>query len=172
MPDRALDRSGLLLLRQHRFEFDHCRIAARCELGFRVPDIGDSTRHARSEIAPSLPQNHHCAAGHVFTTMIARTLYDGCGARIPNREPLASDPTEVGLALDRSVQHRIAHDDVLGRCPPKIARRSHDHATTRQSLTDIVVGLADQVHRHAPGQECAKALTRSPIQLNMNRVIR
>ena len=44
------------------------------------------------------------------------------------------------------------------------ARLADDHAAARQALADIVVGVADQVERHAAREERAEAPPAMPVK--------
>ena len=91
--------------------------------------------------------------------MVARAFDHRDGARVPHREAFARDASEIGLARDRAIQDGVADDDVLVRRAGRGFGRTHRDAAPRQSLADIVVGIARQVERDAVGQPGAEALS-------------
>ena len=90
--------------------------------------------------------------------MVARAFDDCDRARIPDCEALTRDAGEIRLARDRAVKDGVADDDVLVCRAGRGFGRTHRDAAPRQSLADIVVGIARQIERDAVGQPCAEAL--------------
>ena len=105
--------------------------------------------------------------------MVARTLHDRDGTGIAHRETLARDAAEVTFSGDRAVKHRIADDhrvfrhDLLGR-----GGRIDDEAPSRQTLADVVVGLAFEFERHAVGHPGPEALACRALELDVDRPVR
>ena len=98
-----------------------------------------------AKLRPVSPIDDDDAAGHVLAAVVARALDHRDGAGVAHREALARDAAEVALARDRAVQHRVAdHDRVLGRRPCSASRRPDDQLAARQTLADVVVGVAGQ----------------------------
>ena len=104
--------------------------------------------------------------------MIAGTLDHRGGARQSHRKALAGHAVEERLAGDRAVQRGIANDDVLGTGAAEVIGAAHDHASARQALARVVVGVAHQVERHAVRQERAKALAGGAVELDVDGVVR
>src|SRR5439155_6929062 len=98
------------------------------------------------------------AAGHVFAAVVAYAFHHGVCAGIAHREALAGDAAEVRFAGDRAVKHDVAGDDVLGGLAAEFRRRLNRVPAARASLAAVVVGVADEVERHALGEESAEAL--------------
>src|SRR3546814_2852678 len=72
-----------------------------------------------------------------YTTLFRSALGHGNRTGIAHREAFAGDAVEIGLALNRAVEHRIADDDVLGRLQRRPGRRMDDDPAARQALADI-----------------------------------
>ena len=157
---------------RHRIQQDHRAIAEVLEDAFRIVDIGNATRHAGCEIAPSLAQHHDNPAGHVLAAMVADAFNDGDGARIAHRKPLACNALEIGFASDRAVEHGVADDDVFGRLACRVLGLAYDHATAGEAFADIIVGVAHEIEGDAARQEGAEALPGRPGQSDVNRFIR
>ena len=92
-------------------------------------------------------------------------------AGVAHAEALAGHAAEERLAVDRAVQHGVADDDVLVGAAAEVVGRPHDDAPARQSLADVVVGLADQIERDAARQERAEALPGGAGELHVDRVV-
>ena len=90
--------------------------------------------------------------------MVADAFDHRLRAGIAHREALARDAAEVGLAVDRAVEHDVAGDDVLGRLAAELGRGLHRDAAAGESLAAVVVGVADEIEPHAAREERAEAL--------------
>ena len=66
-------------------------------------------------------------------------------------ESLTSDTVEKCLAFNRAIQHRVTHNNVLGSIATELVRCTHHNASTRQSLTDIVIRITNQIQSNAIG---------------------
>ena len=58
-----------------------------------------------------------------------------------------------------AVEQRVADDHVFLGIEGRAGRRLHDDPPAGQPLAQVVVGVADQLQRHAVGQERAEALS-------------
>ena len=124
-----------------------------------------------AKLRPVAPSTRHGAAGHVFAAVVADALDHRVRAGVAHREALARDAAEVRLARDRAVEHDVAGDDVLGRLAAELGRGLHRDAPARQAFAAVVVGVADQVERHALRQERAEALAGRAGKADVDRVI-
>ena len=104
--------------------------------------------------------------------MIADPFDDRHAAGVANRETLAADTGEEGLAIGRAIHHGVADDDVVLRVTTKIRTRLDDEATARQTLADVVIALAGQFQCYALGQEGAETLAGGAGQLDVNGIVR
>src|SRR5690606_18354448 len=86
-------------------------------------------------------------------------------------EAFARNAAEVALAADRTVEHRVAHDDRLFRHNAAVLRRVDDEAAAGEALADIVVRLAFEFERHARRDPDAEALSGRAGELHMDRVV-
>ncbi len=86
-------------------------------------------------------------------------------------EALAGDAVEESLAGNRTVQHRVAGDNVIDRTATELGVRTHDNAAAGQSLADVVIALANQIQCHAMCQERACRLACGTLQLDMDGVV-
>ena len=103
--------------------------------------------------------------------MVARAFHHRGGAGVAHREALAGHAVEERLTSQRTVQHGVADDDVVGRLTAELVRRTHDHAAARQALAHVVVAVAHQVQRDAMRQERAERLAGRALHLHVDRVI-
>src|SRR6202034_1236302 len=158
-----------LFLGSDRIELHHCQIATLGERTALVEDVGDATRHARSEVAPGLTDDHDDAAGHIFTAMIAGALDDRDRAGIAHPEALTRHAAEVAFAGGRAIKYGVADDDRgFRRHLCRLLRRVDDDAPARQPLADIVVRLSLELKRHAFGEEGPEALPRGALEFDMD----
>ena len=97
-------------------------------------------------------------AGHVLAAVVAGALDDGDGARVSYGEPVARLAGGEQLACGRSVEHRVADDQVLVR-GIRVGGASEGpdgDLATAQSLADVVVGLALELQMHASSRNAPK----------------
>src|SRR3546814_11218634 len=99
-----------------------------------------------------------------YTTLFRSALGHGNRTGIAHREAFAGDAVEIGLALNRAVEHRIADDDVLGRLQRRPGRRMDADPAARQALADIVVRDAGQFPRAAGGEPRTAADRKSVVE--------
>src|SRR5208337_4883505 len=161
-----------LLLGRNGLKLNHRHVAALGEGSGLVENVGDAAGHAGGEIAPGLANDDDNAAGHVFAAMVAHSLDHSDRAGVAHAETLARDAAEIALSGDSAVEHRVADDDrLLGLDLCGFPRRVDDNAPARHALADIVVGVALEFERHAPGEERAEALAGGALQLDMDRLV-
>src|SRR5882762_9842661 len=78
---------------------------------------------------------------------------------------------EMRFSRDRSVKNYVARDDVLGRLAAELGRGRYNDVPARKAFSAVVVGVADQIERHALGEEGPEALARGPGKPGVNRAI-
>ena len=98
------------------------------------------------------------------TTAVAPEL------RTAKRSPAM--PLKNASPLVAPYEHHVADQDVLFRQEGGAARRIDDQRAARESLADVVVGIAFQLERHALGQERAEALPGRAVELEADGVVR
>ena len=161
-----------LFLGGDRIELHHCQIASVGERAALVEHVGDAARHARSEVASRLTDDHDDTAGHIFAAMIACALDDRDRAGIAHPEALTRYAAEIAFAGGRAVKNGVADDDrVFRRQLSGLLRRVDDDAPARQTLADIVVRLSLELERHAFGEEGPEALPRGALEFDVDGFI-
>ena len=165
----AQEAHVLVILDRH--EVDHLEVASVAEPVLGVVDEGVAAAHAGGEVAAGLAQDDDHAAGHVLAGVVAHPLDDGLGAAVPDGEPLAGPAPEEGFAAGRPVERHVAHDHVLGPRETGLRRRGDDQLAAGESLADVVVGVAPDAERDAPGQEGPEALAGAAGELEVDRVL-
>ena len=103
--------------------------------------------------------------------MVAGPFDHGHGAGIAHRKALAGNAAEVTFAFDRAVEHGVADDDRFLRHDPGIGGRARDDAATRQSLADVVVGVAFELEGHAARKPSAETLSGGAGELHVDGVV-
>src|ERR1700680_195747 len=92
----------LIEIFQHRLERHHRKIAPPRERAVVVVDESNAAAHSRCKIAPGSAENHHGAAGHVFTAMVSCPLDDRGRTGVAYAKTLAGDDAEVCSDLSRA----------------------------------------------------------------------
>src|SRR5207249_10908688 len=98
------------------------------------------------------------AASHVLAAVVADDFDDCVDARIADRKALAGHAADEHLAARRAVKRYVAGDDIFLRRERAAFGRVEDNPAAAQALAKIVVGVALQNPRQAPGHERAEAL--------------
>src|SRR5262249_34885923 len=81
---------------------------------------------------------------------------------------LARHTLEIGLARDGAIENRVAHDNVLGRLAACVFGLAHDDASAREALSDIIIGIADELEGEAARHESAKTLPGRAFEMHGN----
>ena len=89
------------------------RLQRRLKSPVLVEHVGEAARHAGGEVPAGAADDHHAPARHVLAPVVAHALHHGERAAVADREALARDAAEVGLAAGRAVEHHVADEDVL-----------------------------------------------------------
>src|SRR5205823_6715557 len=89
----------------------------------------------------------------------ADALDHGGDAAVAHAEALARLTAEEHLAAGRAVERDVADDDVLFRRESRVARRIDDDASARETLAEVVVGVALELDGDAVGEPRAEALS-------------
>src|SRR5207245_9408242 len=95
----------------------------------------------------------------------------GASPGIAHREALSGNAAEMRFPRDRSVKDYVARDDVLGRLAAELGRGRYDDVPARKTFSAVVIGVADEIERHALGEERPEALARGPGKPGVDRAI-
>ncbi len=112
------------------------------------------------------------APGHVLAAIVAHRLDDRIRAAVAHGKALARHAADVRLTARRTVKADVADDDVLLRNERGPGRREHDDLAARESLAEVIVGVAFECKRHATRHERAEALAGGSPEMNAHRVRR
>mmetsp|Transcript_213 Transcript_213/g.556 ORF Transcript_213/g.556 Transcript_213/m.556 type:complete len:772 (+) Transcript_213:552-2867(+) len=140
------------------------------EVGLRVPYPGNATAHARAEVLANLAKHYHAAPGHVLTAVVARTLDDGPGARVPHREALSAESTDQADSRGGSVEGSVADDDVLLRHEAGLDStlgRVDNQAASTETLAKVVLGVALQFQQNTLHGEGSEGLAGGAVEFCM-----
>src|SRR5256885_9707066 len=94
-------------------DIDQFRVDSAREVAVLIEDISGSSGHARREVAADRTQDDHDSTGHVLAAVVAGTLDDRDRPAIADREPFAGSARREQSASGSSVEHSVAHDDIL-----------------------------------------------------------
>jgi hypothetical protein len=102
--------------------------------------------------------------------MIADRFHNRIYTRVADAEPFASHAVDVDFAAGGSVESNVADDDVFGGDEGGLGRWVEDDFTAAESFADVVVGIAFEFEGDSFGDECAKALSGTALEVEVNGV--
>ena len=140
--------------------------------GAGVVDVGDPAAHPGGEVAAGLAEDDDAAAGHVLAAVLADALDDRQRAGVADREALAGEAAEEGLAAGGAVEDDVAGDHVLGRVEARAVGRADREDAAGEALADVVVRLALELERDPRREPGAEALAGRAAQADVDRVAR
>ena len=107
-----------------------------------VPDIGDTTRHTGREVTSGLTEDHHPAACHVLTAVVAGTFEHGDSTGVTHTETLTDFSVDIELTGGGSIETCVTCDDIVFCIEVRTYRWKDSDATATETFREIVVGLA------------------------------
>ena len=105
-----------------RLEIDHLLVAALREVAVGVEHVGDAAAHARREVPAGTADHDHATRRHVLAAVVANAFDHRQRPAVADREALAGDAADVGLAAGRAVETDVADDHVLVRGERRLPR--------------------------------------------------
>ena len=90
--------------------------------------------------------------------MVADALDNRQGTGVADAEALTDHAPDEGLAARGPVEDHIAGDHLLLGPEGRVLGWLDGDATAREPLAEVVVGVADQAQRDAPGHERSEAV--------------
>src|SRR5690606_27299433 len=124
------------------------------------------------EVAPGGTKDDHHATGHVLAAVVSHAFDHGGGAGGADAEALTDLAADVQLAARGAVGDDVAGDDVLLRGEGRRLVRPDDDAPARQTLGEVVVGVALQAQGDAARYERAERLARRAHEGQVDGVVR
>ena len=79
LTDQIFQQRHIVLV-LHRLQADHVLVDPLVEVPVLVQHIGDAAGHAGCKVFAGLAQDHHGAAGHILTAVVAHALHNGDAA--------------------------------------------------------------------------------------------
>ena len=149
----------------------HVHVAEIVEVVVLVPHVCHAARHAGGEVAARLAEHHHASACHVLAAVVARSLYHGRGTGVAHAETLAHLAVDVQLAAGGSVQAGVARYDVVLGGEIGAYGRQYRHASAREALGEVVVGLALELEVYAAREERAEALSGRALEPHVDGLV-
>ncbi len=169
--DETTELSDLLvvcdLAERHHLHVDLGREGMRS-----VEDVRDSTAHTSSEVATSTTQDDDATTSHVLATVITGTLDDDIRIRVTNGETLGGDTTYERLSGGGTVEADVADDDVLFGLERRLLRRVDDETTTRETLSDVVIGVTLELDGDTGRREGTERLIRAATHADVDGIPR
>ena len=133
-----------------RLQRDAGRVALRLEPAVRILDIGDAARHAGGEIAADRRRARRPRPPVIYSqpwSPVPSTTATAPELRTAKRSP--ATPAKKASPRGRAVEAGIADDDVRRRVARRAVGLADDQPAAGQALAGIIVGVADQLQRHA-----------------------
>ena len=140
------------------FQFHHTRITTFFELLVFIDNVGDSAAHACSKISSGRSEYHHPSAGHVFTTVISNSLYNGVGSAVADGETLSGDSPEKCFSGGGAIKNGVSNQDVFFRFEGRLLRGINDQSSAAEPFAGIVVGVSFQLQGYPLGKKSTEAL--------------
>src|SRR5262245_12573474 len=103
--------------------------------------------------------------------MVSDGLHDRPQAAVSDAKALAGHASDVRFARCRSVERDIANDDVLLRHERGPLGGIDDDLTSREALSNVVVGVSLQDQCHSTRDEGPEALASRSFEVKLNRAI-
>ena len=135
-----------------------------------VKNIGKTASHSSTEVTASSPEDNHQATGHVFTTMVASALDNGCCARISDCKSLTGPASRIQGSTSCSIKTGIPNNGGVLARKGRALRWCNHQTTAGHPFTHVVVGISTETHLEAWRVEHTKALTGRPFQVQTNRL--
>ena len=104
--------------------------------------------------------------------MIPDTFDHSMGATVANAETFCRDPSEVGLARGGTVENDITDQNIFFGPEGTLLRWVYDEFATRETLTDIVIGIPFHLDSDPGRQPGTKALARGAIEFDVDGIFR
>jgi len=135
-----------------------------------VENVGDTTRHTGSEVAAGATEHNNATTSHVLAAVVTDTLNDGSGSGVTDGETLGSDTAEKAGTGGGTVQAGVADEDVLLSLEDGGTGRVDDESTTRETLSDVIVGVTLKLQSHTGSKEGTEGLTGRTLDVDMDSV--
>src|SRR5262249_52361306 len=87
-----------------------------------------------------------------------------------NAESLTGHATDIRFPTRRAIKGNITDDNILFGHERRKLRRKDDNFASRQTLPDVVIGVAFQEEGHPLWHESAKALAGTSSKMNLDRI--
>ena len=155
----------------HEVDFNHVHVAEVVEVAVLVPHIGHATAHSGCKVASCFAENHHTSAGHILAAVVARAFNHGRGSRVAHSETLAHLSVDIQFAACCAIKSGVSGDDVVLCREIAAYRGQYGYASTRQSLGEIVVGLALEFEVYSGYEERSEALSGRTFELHVHCLV-
>ena len=169
--NHVLDQLGFVRV-FYLCQFNHCAITVTSKVTVLVKHVSNATRHPGSEVSSGLAQNHDAAAGHVFAAMIADREHHGVDTAVADTEAFTCDPADVRFAAGRPIKADVADDHVVFRFEGRGRRWMNDDLAARQTLPDLIIGVAGEREGQATRYEGTETLSGRAREGEPNRIVR
>jgi len=103
--------------------------------------------------------------------VVSDTFDNSVGSGVSDGESLGSDTPEVCLSRGCTVQADVADDDVLLRLESGHLGRVDDETASRETLSDVVVGVTLELDGDTRSHECTERLSSRTPHVDVDRVL-
>jgi hypothetical protein len=149
---------------------NHLHVDLGLEVAVDIQDIGNATRHTSREVATSGSENDDTATSHVLAAVVTNTLNDGSCTGVSDGKSLGGDTAEEAATCSSTVQTDVSNENVLLCLENGRAGRVDDQATTRQALTNVIVGITLKLQGNTRSQESTKRLSSRALDVDVDSV--
>jgi hypothetical protein len=169
--DQTAQESNLMRV-LNAAKLDHLLVDLALEVLVDVENVGNTTRHTGGEVATSAAEAENTTTSHVLATVVAHTLNDGGDTRVTHSETLSGNTTEETSTSGSAVQADVTNDHVLLSLEDGGAGRVDDQATTRKTLSYVIVAVALEFEGDTRRKEGTERLTSGTTNVGVDGVLR
>ena len=163
--DHGLEKClvGLCRLGGNSLNVNQLHIVAVNKDALHIQHIGESTRHAGTEIVARWTQHSDYTTGHIFAAVITSALNYGDGARVTHGKALAHLTSCIELATSGAVQTGITHNRCFIGLKLAAGRRTQYQLAPGHALAHIIIGITLEIDFQTTGVPNTQRLTSYPF---------
>jgi hypothetical protein len=151
---------------------DGIRVGNLLKPTFRIPNKSHSTCHPGPEIISDTSKDRDSATCHILTAIGSTALNNGIGPRITNSEAYPGLASGEQFARCRPIQAGVADNGVVPSLKRGCRWRTQLNGGAGQALSDVIIGITNNIEQQALHTERAKGLAGTAIQTNMQPALR
>jgi hypothetical protein len=153
-------------------KLNHLLVDLALEVLVNIENVGDTSGHTSGEVATSAAKTENTATCHVLATVVTHALNNGSDAGVTDGETLGGHTAEETGTSGSAVETDVTDDHVLLGLEDGRARWVDDQATTRQTLSNVVVAVTLKLKSDTRGKEGTEGLAGRATNVGVDGVLR